>query len=151
MKRNVSLEKLSQIAIIIVAICALFVSILQVVLLREHNRLTVRPFLDSYKEYSDSVLTVSFSNEGFGPAILKNISFSHENVQYTSIDSLLDVLGETPNVLGISNYGENSFMASGDISRLVTIKSGELRTLGIEVSIRYESIYKESAKLGFTF
>ncbi len=143
------LEKLSHYSIILIALLALVVSVWQVRIAHRHNKLTVMPYLDSSLEQGDSTLTVSFSNQGFGPAIIKDISFQYQGKTYESLEDYLNASGEVKNRRGSFNYGENTIVASGAKKLLVHLLNREVR--GVEVQIIYESIYQEKRKLGFKF
>jgi len=94
---KIKIEKLSQYAVIIIALSALFVSVWQVRISHQHNKLSVKPYLDFHLIQIDSTLEVSFSNEGFGPAIIKKMTFTHNGKNYESLQDLLVGSGEIEN------------------------------------------------------
>ena len=109
---KIKIEQLSQWAVIVIALSALFVSVWQVRISHQHNKLSVKPYLDYHLIQIDSTLEVSFSNEGFGPAIIKKITFTHNGKKYNTLRDLLRGMDEIPNLLGSFNYSENTIIAS---------------------------------------
>ena len=87
--KKISLEKLSHYSIILIGISALFVSVWQINVSQNHNKLSVKPYLDNHLIQSDSTLTVTISNAGFGPAIIKKITFNYKGKEYNSLEKLL--------------------------------------------------------------
>ncbi len=146
---KIKIEHLSHYAVIIIALSALFVSVWQVRISHQHNKLSVKPYLDFHLIQIDSTLEVSFSNEGFGPAIIKKIIFNHNGKEYESLQDLLVGTGEIENRLGSYNYSENTIIAGGDHKFLVKLKNRETR--GIKVQIEYMTIYEEKGVFNFSF
>ena len=147
--KKTKLEKLSDYAIIIIALSALFVSIWQIKVTHKHNRLSVQPYLDYHLEQSDSTLTVEFSNQGFGPAIVKQITYSYQGKTYNSLEDFLNESGEVSNRLGSYQYGENTIIASGERKLLIYLKNREVR--GVRVNMVYESVYEDQKEFTFEF
>ncbi len=147
--KKTKLEKLSDYAIIIIALSALFVSIWQIEVTHKHNRLSVQPYLDYHLEQTDSTLTVEFSNQGFGPAIVKQITYSYQGKTYNSLEDFLNESGEVSNRLGSYQYGENTIIASGERKLLIYLKNREVR--GVRVNMVYESVYEDQKEFTFEF
>ncbi len=143
------IERLSHYAVIVIAIVAVVVSFIQLQLSHKHNKLSVKPYFDAHLIQRDSVLTVSFSNEGFGPAIIKNIKFIYQGNAYSSLEKYLEASGEKTNRLGSYNYNKNTIVASGTTKLLVQLKGIHLR--GVKVEIDYESMYEEKRIFSFNF
>ena len=120
---KIKIEHLCDSAIIMIALSALFFSVWQVSLGHKYNKLSVKPYLDSHLIQVDSTLEVFFSNEGFGPAIIKKITFTHNGKNYDSIRELLGDINEISNTLGSFNYNENAIIAAGDKKLLVYLKT----------------------------
>jgi len=147
--KKVNLEKLSQYAILLVALLALFVSIWQIRVTHEHNQLTVQPYLDYHIEQTDSTLAVEFSNEGFGPAIIKSITYESGGKTYTSLETYLNESGEVKNRIGSYQYSENTIVARGQRKLLLRLRNRKTR--GVHVTITYESVYEDLKKFYFSF
>ncbi len=144
-----NIEKVSHYAVVFIAVLALFVSIWQVRVGHRHNQLSVKPYLDFHIDQSDSTLHVSFSNEGFGPAILKELTFEYEGVTYPRLETYLKATGEIDNVRMMYNYSRNTVVASGSEKLLVKLKGSGVR--GVKVRMKYEDIYEKSDEFQFTF
>lgn len=144
------IEKISHYAVVVIAVSALVVSIWQGSISMKHNRLTVKPYLDFHIVQIDSTITVRFSNEGFGPAILEEISFFYEDEQYQSVWQVLEKMDEIDNWAGSFNYNPGTVVAPGAEKLLVSLKGGE-HIRGVKVIFRYKSIYEESFDMELTF
>lgn len=142
-------ERLSHFGILLIALCALFISIWQVRIVQQHNRLTVKPYLDYSIIQEEDSHRVTFSNQGFGPAILKELSFVYQGKKYDGLYQVLDAAGERKNVTGSYTYGENSIFAPGVDKLLVHLR--ERRFRNIQVVMVYESIYEGQFRLTFEF
>ena len=147
--KKISLEKLSNYSILLISISALFVSVWQINVSQNHNKLSVKPYLDYHLIQTDSTLTINISNQGFGPAIIKKITFSYENNKYYSLEKLLRKSGEIKNRIGSYQYTENSILAAESSKLLVKLKGIKLRK--VHVIINYETIYEEKGKFEFNF
>lgn len=143
------IERLSHYGILVIALCALFASIWQGRIAHRHNKLTVKPYLDSSIVQENDTHTVTFSNEGFGPAILKKISFGYQGETYGTLYEALEVAKEKSNITGSYNYGKNTVIAPGATKLLVSLKERRLRN--ITVTMVYESIYGEQFQFEFKF
>lgn len=144
-----SLEKTSNYAVILIALIALFVSIWQIKIAQNHNKLSVKPYLDYHLIQIDSALTVSISNHGFGPAVIKNISFEHNGTTYSSLENFLKDSGEIKNRLGSYQYSKNSILPAEQTKLLVKLKGIQLRN--VKVFIEYETVYEEKKSFNFRF
>jgi hypothetical protein len=144
-----TLEKLSQYAVLIIAVSALVVSIWQVRVLHRHHKLSVKPYLNYSLIQVDSTLTVYVKNQGFGPAILQDISFTDKGKTYDSLEEWLRASGEIKNRRGSFNYSKNDIFSSGEQKLLVRLLSQDIR--GVKVKIDFMSIYEEKDTFEFEF
>ena len=72
---------------VLIALSALFVSVLQAYLTRKHNRLSVRPHLELIKNISPSgPASIVLKNHGTGPAIIKKIRVYVDKEEYFADD-----------------------------------------------------------------
>lgn len=144
------IEKLSHYAVVVIAVSALVVSVWQAGITIKHNKLTVKPYLDYHIIQMDSMLTVNFSNEGFGPAILEEVSFFYENEQYRTVWEVLEKMDEVDNWAGSFNYNPGTVVATGAKKLLISLKGGT-HSRKVKVVFRYKSIYEESFKMELMF
>jgi len=102
MKGNmINWEILIAILGLIIALSASIATIWQGVLTRRHNKLSVKPFLKTEGNYiPGQKVSITLSNTGFGPAIIKSIQIlidgqvfdSTENQLYPELIKHLDVI-----------------------------------------------------------
>lgn len=147
-------ERLSHYAIMVVAVSALVVSVWQVKISQEHNKLSVRPFLNFSSGWDGSIWMVSMSNEGVGPAIITRVDYTYEGVTYNQVDDVLKASNLITNRINSTNFGTNSPFAVEKSTVFLQLKRKDSvfrKPLGISVSVKYESIYKETFELNLNF
>ena len=144
-----NIEKLANYSVVLIALLALVVSFWQVKLFQNHNKLTVTPYLNSNVFIEDSILMVSFSNKGLGPAVLKEMSYEINDTTYSTIFDLLKDTNDADNILKTYNYSPESVVSNGETKILVHLKNPKAR--GIKVNIKYSSIYNEEKEIMFEF
>lgn len=137
------IEKLSHYAVVVLAVSALVVSIWQANITIQHNKLTVKPYLDYIIMQQDSVLTVQFSNQGFGPAIIDQVDFYYQDKYFENIWGVLEEMGETSNWRGSFNYGPGTVISPG-VEKLLISMAGGQHSRGIKTIVQYKSIYEEA-------
>lgn len=145
------LEKLSHYAIIVIALSALVVSVMQTRIQHNHNKLTVKPYLHYSLEqnFDDDIASVYIVNDGFGPAIVESITFMYKNKSYNSLEDYLKASGEIKNRRGSYNYNKNSVFKSNQKNLLVELKGMSHRNVNVEIN--YKSIYEEVGTYSFKF
>ena len=143
------IEKIANYSVVFIALSALIVSVWQVRLYKNHNKLTVKPYLDYHviQEYSN--VRVSFSNKGLGPAIIEKMTYEIDGKEYDTILKLLQEKGEQDNILSTYNYSKNSVLSSGEKKEIVSLQNTNFR--GIKVTVVYRSIYNDKDHLEFSF
>lgn len=152
-------ERITQVSVVIIAVCAVVVSIWQgqisqkgLALAREHNRLTVKPYLDitRFTDSNDQTLEVKIVNHGYGPAIINEFSLIYDNQTYDNWNQVLNAAQEGRNIRFLNNMAPGSVMASGLDNVLVRLQTA-FEHKGITIRIGYESIYEEKDSIEFTF
>ncbi len=147
-------ERLSHYAIMLVAVSALVVSVWQVRTSQEHNKLSVRPYLDFFTGWNNGVWRSDISNEGVGPAIITRVDYTYKGVTYNQLDDLLKAAGLLEKRVNSTNFGKDSPFA---VERSVVFleldrkDSPDRKRLGISVSVKYQSIYKEDFEVNLNF
>lgn len=147
-------ERLSHYAIMLVAVSALVVSVWQVRISQEHNKLTVLPYLDFFSSWNDGIWLVNMSNEGVGPAIITRVDYTYKGVTYNQLDDMLNAANLRSKRMNSTNFGKNSPFAverSVPFLQLDRRDSTLKKPLGISVSVKYQSVYKESFELNLDF
>lgn len=136
----------------------------QTQLLEIHNKLSVRPYLDSLTLISstNNSFTYQITNDGIGPAIVKDVEFFHEDVKITSPEPLTTtielILSTGPNKTHLHyEYGHHtisigSYISPREAIDIITIPSVRMETCrglvnriskNFHILISYESIYGE--------
>jgi len=61
---------------IIIAVCALVLTVWQGMIVRRHNRLSVTPYLNTWRHFNEQIGHFSYEicNNGIGPAIIQSLS-----------------------------------------------------------------------------
>lgn len=153
-------EKLSHYAIVFIAVMAVVVSIWQVRISQEHNRLSVTPFMDSFSGWiSEDEWRVTLSNEGVGPAIITGVDYNWNGKTYKNWDRLFEAIGMDRSKRSASyTFGYPSPFATDKKIDFLGLRISEKeyseiynRNMGVEVIIHYESIYKEPLELRLGF
>ena len=152
-------EKIAQLSVVLIAICAVAVSVWQgqisqrqLKLTQEHNRLTVKPYIDitRFTNSTEGTVEVNISNQGFGPAIIKKFELIFDGQSYDNWNALLDAAQLNTGIRFLNNYSNGSILASGKeevLMRIVTTFDHK----AITIKIGYESIYEEPGEIAFTF
>lgn len=147
-------EKLSHYSVVLIAVLAVVISIWQVRISQEHNRLSVRPYMDFFYGWAtQDIWQLTLSNEGVGPAIIKEVKFFFKGKEY-------ERWGDVLKAAHLYERRTNSYTFTGDTPFAVqkqvhflelNTKDLQLNTVGIKVLIHYESIYKEKFQLEINF
>lgn len=155
-------ETVAGISNVIIALCALGLTVWQFNVQRTHNRLSVKPYLTTWSHRGDDgLLRVDVLNNGVGPALIKCFKVCVDDHEVKGQD--IDIVRKAVNLL-FSNHNYNipynSFLAEGymmaanEIRCLVSVNfTGptfptdaeiEHATKRVRILIKYESIYKDS-------
>lgn len=151
----------------IIALTAAAVVALQAWLTREHNRLSVRPHLQTHIEthtnYQEPAFyySVELRNNGLGPAILNKWSVFVDGVEQplpTGKDADSLIKGLIPNFLSLRTrfFGPDEVMRANDSETILALKlplmnTAELKDLDKQLSrlglvVEYTSMYGEKRK-----
>lgn len=146
------IEKLSHYGIVVIAVAAVVVSIWQVRILQDHNKLSVKPLMDFLLvTNADSVLSVSISNRGIGPAIIQDISYVYEDSIHKECFSVLKEANILEKVTTQMNYGKNTVLSPDSEFVILEVKKKDFKPIGISVYIKYESIYEDEFEMDLSF
>jgi len=156
-------EAVAALSSAIIALCALGFTAWQVRIVRQHNRLSVRPHLTmwSHSDRVNHLYTVSLLNNGIGPALIKSFQIRVDGQAIIGegtepIEKALKILFPQYQYTSSQAYVANGYMmAAKEIHNVVTVRfSGERVPKPEEVEhawkrgnviIEYESIYKQKA------
>lgn len=145
-------EKLSHYAVVVIATLAVIVSIWQVriserqlEIQREHNRLTVKPYLTISQTLSgeQSELELTIKNKGFGPAKINILELYYQGQTYDSWIPLLSKLGLTGNIRKVVDFSNNTLLSQGDSEVILRLVNYPNEGIGVKAKINFTSIYEE--------
>jgi hypothetical protein len=156
-----SWEAVAGISSAIIALCAFALTIWQASVQRQHNRLSVKPYLTTWSHRDDKgLLKIDVLNNGIGPALIKVFKVYVDSHEVNGQD--LDIIRNAVQIL-FANYNYevsyNSFLSEGymmsakEVRCLVAINflgpkypaAEEIAHVQkrVKIYIEYESIYKE--------
>ncbi|MFY0593005.1 MAG: hypothetical protein JXQ92_10180 [Roseivirga sp.] len=147
-------EKITQVSVVIIAVCAVVVSAWQVEIAQRHNKLIVRPYLNFFSGWAtEDSWALKLQNEGIGPAVIKSVSLTYKGQVYSHWDELLDAVGIRGQRVNSINLGINSpFKTDKEIVYLQLKGDPENRKIyGVDVLIKYASIYDEPFEITTSF
>ena len=158
-------EKIFSVSVVIIALCALFISVWSAYQVRHHNKLSVRPKL--ILEYSTATgsefIGLSVSNYGLGPAYIKSFELFYDNSLIKSTifkgwDTIVK-LSKTKIPYYYFGFSNDSVLDKGGNKVLFGLSAPNQSSINNEiffktlshvtVRINYESIYEESFVITF--
>jgi hypothetical protein len=106
---------------LIVAVCALFLTVYQARLSYEQQHLSVRPVIHVDLSWSETQAALSFSNRGIGPAEVKALTLTLDGKNQFSWSRVLREIGASPesNRLEFARYPTGTFYPPGFSGNLV--------------------------------
>ena len=157
-----SCEGVGALASAAIAVFAFVVTVWQAGVTRKHNRLSVKPFLNTWSEASEGsgVYEIRLNNIGIGPAIIESfeIRVDDKKVEGNGLDVISYAVkamfpSNAPPVLFKSCLAKGGALGAGEGITLVRIKfapqtmptSDEFESMKkrIRLTVKYKSIYKE--------
>ncbi len=125
-----AVSDLTAISAVLIAIAALIVSVSQVVLMRRHNQMSVKPQLEIYKDlFLESPISVTIKNNGLGTAILKSIKIhtGSKVVIFKDRASLHEMMSPRKGYGTIKSYliSKNTSLAAGETIEMFSLPDSE--------------------------
>ncbi len=159
-KIKLSIDNKISLFVFIVAFCALFVSIWQGYITREHNIISVKPNLTFYCELKQNYEYngISIKNSGIGPAIIKkwNVSIDKNpimgngakiwdkiNRKENFVDFDIRAFWFDQNHIISPEERVNFFYLPANINKNSSLNKLQSLVNRIEIEIEYSSIYEE--------
>ena len=161
MHRDISWEAIAGISSSVIALCALAITLWQAYVTREHNKLSVKPYITtwSHNQNQHGFYSVDILNNGVGSALIKRFQIfvdGHE-IKGQALELVEKALGILFSNYAYSSYkaylSEGYMMAPKENRNLVKIQflgpnfpsplEIEHATKRVRILIEYESIYKE--------
>lgn len=153
--RIIHWEKHTALCSMLVALCALATSIWQGSSMQEHNRLSLRPYLETeINSKDDGSWELFINNNGMGPAQVKGLQYFVDGTSYASREDFLLALGEDPDCYIRGNIGRFYKVADRQMVystfRKACFKTESERVAmfsRMKIVIDYQSLYGESYQL----
>ena len=157
---------LIEICTVVIALCALFLSIWQGYTTRQHNKLSVTPRLAIWvlEDEIANKLLIRLENNGVGPAIINSIEIIIDDEIIIEIDDtnfeaseskILDLLGvdeKNRDYVFVNCIGKNFYIRAGMDHKFFEVDPNigkhaynklRRKLLDISIRIKYSSLYKE--------
>lgn len=145
----------------IIAICAVFIAAYQAYATRKHNKLSVKPHLNDFRDKESNskqlIYTFTLNNNGLGPAIIKEWKVYVDGKALDSNDheyyekKAREIIPEKINDVVTTRLGANYALPSNDTIKLLYLMfyihhgtnfDGIEKNLArLDIYVRYESIY----------
>lgn len=139
----------------LVAVCALMISIWQSYSIQQHNKLSLRPYLEAEINFSpEDGWDLYINNQGLGPAQVTDVKYIADGTIYLDKDEFLIALGEEPDCYTRGNIGRFYKVSDRQIVFSPLDNScrktlAELMALlsRMQIILDYQSLYGESYQL----
>ena len=155
MKKPINWEKYTALSSMLVAVLALAISIWQSYSIQQHNKLSLRPYLEAELNYdTDGSWELYINNQGMGPAQVTSLKYKVDGKLYQNRDEFLIALGENPECYIQGNIGRFYKIADSQIAfrtlNASCYKPGEQFEKLISrmnIVLDYQSLYGETYQL----
>ncbi|SEA68158.1 hypothetical protein SAMN04488051_10589 [Alkalimonas amylolytica] len=154
-KKTVNWEKYTALSSMLVAVCALVISIWQSYSIQQHNKLSLRPYLEAHSNLDeDGSWDLYIHNQGMGPAQVIAVHFEVDGKPYPNREEFLLALGELPECYARGNI--DRFYKVGDRQMAFRAQKEscfktepELLMMfsRVHIVLEYQSLYGESYRL----
>jgi hypothetical protein len=118
-----------------------------------HDKLTVRPILDYEFQEHDSLMYLTLTNKGFGPAIIQSYRVQYDDREFKYIWGALmryDSVKARARRFYAFTFDSGYVFApneSKDLARVPRKDFGSLRNHSLKIKIKYTDIYKDTFSL----
>lgn len=155
LKKPINWEKYTALSSMLVAVCALVISIWQSYSIQQHNKLSLRPYLEVEFNYDQGgSWDLYIHNQGMGPAQVTSLRYIVDGELYPNYDEFLIALGEDPECYTKGNIGRFYKIADRQIafrtlkvSCYKPLKELEKMIDRMQIVLDYQSLYGESYQL----
>ena len=151
------MELIVSIASLVVALCALGFTAWQTSVQREHNRVSVRPHLFSFKarDWHNNLakLQVLLTNNGLGPAFINNFEIYYKGQRYEADAAISSALGELSKNSSRTILGNDYAMSANETKVLLAVSfpanseekidEVEAKLNELDLLIEYSSAYEK--------
>lgn len=96
-KKTINWEKYTALSSMLIAVCALVISIWQSYSIQQHNKLSLRPYLEVELNLGEEgSWDLYIHNQGMGPAQVTAVQYIVDGELYPNREEFLKALGEQP-------------------------------------------------------
>jgi hypothetical protein len=154
-KKSINWEKYTALSSMLVAVCALVISIWQSYSIQQHNKLSLRPYLQPVFNFNaNGSWDLHIFNQGTGPAQVIDVQYKVDDQTYHDRDAFLIALGEEPDCYS-KGHIERFYKVEDQQVVFATRNTGcfkagpELRLMlnRIQIVLNYQSLYGETFQL----
>lgn len=137
-QKNIS--RLDSYALMIIALCALFVSIWQVNLQRKHDRISMMPYLEwNNGQDKEGFTWVKLKNKGFGPAVIESGAIVTADTTFNDWKSAIHHFDSSVDIKQWTTVGQLTLLPNEEFL-MVTAKGGET-PVNYTFEIKYKDAY----------
>jgi hypothetical protein len=154
-QKNINWERYTALCSMLVAACALMISIWQSYGMQQHNKLSLRPYLETEFNYAEGgKFELYIHNNGMGPAQVTAVKYKVDGIEQANSSAFLQALGEDPNCYAQGNIGRFYKVADQQLV-LQSLQPQCFKTIDavyamlnrIQIELEYLSLYDESYQL----
>ncbi|EJI87042.1 MAG: hypothetical protein PHE38_07785 [Alishewanella agri] len=154
-KRTVNWEKYTALSSMLVAVLALAISIWQSYNIQQHNKLSLRPYLEAeFNTTLEDGWELYINNQGLGPAQVTDVKYIVDGTIYRDRDAFLIALGEDPDCYVMGNVGRfykvsDRQIVFSTLNNTCRKTEAELMALlsRMQMILDYQSLYGETYQL----
>lgn len=144
-------DRINSIALLVIAVSALFISIWQGIENRNFNKLSLRPYLKYDFSSSDEGLSIGIRNAGQGVAIIKDMKVLIDGRPYETWESALAAVSPDIEILKRAWVNDDEIITPSESLTLVEMTSVDFGDKELKVEITFESIYEERQVRDFAY
>ncbi|GEM_PF-2697067 len=149
--RKRKFDRINSIALLVIAVSALFISIWQGIENRNFNKLSLRPYLKYDFTNNAEGLSISIRNAGQGVAIIKDMEVLVDGRAYQGWESALKAISEDVDILKMAWINDDEIITPSEKLMLIKITPVDFGDKELKVVITLESIYGERQVRDFVY
>ncbi len=143
-------QKLNSISVVIIALSAVVVAIWQTELTRQHNRRTVKPYLDIDIIFDDQT-SLTIKNKGEGAALITYFGLELNGSAYSDWSSLFEAVDPELRTGLSRTFEEGDVIGAHEELILCSLPPNSPKKVDITLKIGYESIYGDFEEFNTSF
>ena len=127
---------------IFIALLAIFVSFYESFENRNHNRLSIKPYINASMFSKNNSYEVSIKNAGLGPAIVENFQVYANDKEVRNWNRALDEINLNK-YSWMSMLAKGDILSSGDEMILIRLDTVQPERFNLKFKLTYKSAYEE--------